>query len=206
MINQDSAHGLCPVGSDSMKVFLVRHGAVENPDGINYGTLPGWHLSKEGESQIADLSLKIKDKGLKICSIVASPLERTQESASILAQALNVEIKTDERLLEWKMGEWMGKPLKEFYETSGYYSKDMITKGMESLDDLADRVIAAIQDGVNSNDGDLIICSHRETLSSALIKLQKLPWPEIHNIDMPTASAWVLTYKNGAFQSAERAF
>jgi len=43
------------------------------------------------------------------------------------------------------MGEWMGKPLKEFYEKSGYYSGEMKTDGMEPLYDLADRIINAIE-------------------------------------------------------------
>jgi broad specificity phosphatase PhoE len=189
-----------------MKVYLIRHGAVENPDGINYGTLPGWHLSKEGESQITALGQKIKDEELKICAIVASPLERAQETASILSQALNVKIKTDDRLLEWKTGEWMGKPLKDFYETSGYYSKEMITDGMEPLDDLASRVIASIQDAVNSCDNDIIICSHREPMAAALVKLQNLPWSAIHDIDMLMASVWQLTFEDGQFQSAQKVF
>jgi broad specificity phosphatase PhoE len=188
-----------------MKVYLVRHGEVENPNKINYGTLPGWHLSEDGIYQISELGSKIKDKGLKINAIIASPLERAQETASILSQALNVEIKTDDRLLEWKMGDWMGKPLKLFSETSGYYS-ELKTDGMEPLESLADRVIAAIQDSVNSQTGDIIICSHRETMASALVKLQNLPWPEIHKIDMPMGSVWQLDYQDGVFQSATKIY
>jgi broad specificity phosphatase PhoE len=188
-----------------MKVYLIRHGEVQNPNGINYGTLPGWHLSEEGIYQISELGSKMKDKGLKINVIVASPLERAQETATLLSQVLAVPIKTDERLLEWEMGEWMGKPLKLFYETSGYYS-EMKTTGMESLDHLADRVISAIQDAVASEAGDIIICSHREPMAAALVKLQNLPWPAIHTIDMPMGSIWQLDYQNNIFQSATKIY
>jgi broad specificity phosphatase PhoE len=193
-------------GSDSMKVYLIRHGEVENPKGINYGTLPGWHLSEEGMYQVSELGSKIKDEGLNPCAIIASPLERAQETASILSQALNVEIKTDERLLEWKMGEWMGKPLKDFYEKSGYYSDKMETGNMEPLEDLADRVIEAIDNAIKSCDGDIIICSHREPMAAALVKLQNLPWLEIHNINMPMAGVWQLNYESVVFQSAKKLF
>ncbi|MDF1497068.1 MAG: histidine phosphatase family protein [Patescibacteria group bacterium] len=189
-----------------MKVYLIRHGAVENPKEINYGTLPGWHLSEEGISQISELGTKIKDEGISPYIIVASPLERAQETATILSQALNVEIKTDDRLLEWKMGEWMGKPLKDFYEKSGYYSEEMKTDGMEPLEDLADRVISAIADAIKLCKGDIIICSHREPMAAALVKLQNPPWPEIHNIDMPTGSVWQLNYDQGEFQSAGKIY
>ncbi len=189
-----------------MKVYLIRHGEVENPKEINYGTLPGWHLSEEGIYQISVLGSKIKDEGLNTCAIIASPLERAHETASILSQTLNVQIKTDNRLLEWKMGDWMGKPLKDFYETSGYYSGEMKTDGMESLEDLAGRIIEAIEDAIKSCEGDIIICSHREPMAAALVKLQNLPWPEIHNIDMPMASIWQLKFEEGEFQSARKLF
>ncbi len=82
----------------------------------------------------------------------------------------------------------------------------MKTDGMEPLEDLADRVVGAITDAIKSCEGDIIICSHREPMAAALVKLQNLPWPEIHNIDMPMASIWQLNYKTGVFQSAEKIF
>ncbi|MBD3281816.1 hypothetical protein GF391_03660 [Candidatus Uhrbacteria bacterium] len=188
-----------------MKVYLVRHGEVENPEGINYGRQPGWHLSKEGKSQISKVSQKIKDKGLKICKIVASPLERAQETAGILSQTLDVAVATDPRLTEWDTGKWIGRTMQDFYENSGYYSDAMVTKGMEPLNDLANRVISAIQDAVTTcSTGDIIICSHREPMAAAIVKLQNLPWPEIHNIDMPTASVWKLVFTDEHFESAQR--
>lgn len=100
----------------------------------------------------------------------------------------------------------MGKPLKEFYEKFGYYSGEMKTDGMEPLYDLADRIINAIEQFVKSYKGDIIICSHRESMVAALIKLQNLPWPDIHNIGMPTGSIWQLNYESAEFQSAKKLF
>ncbi|MFZ6015806.1 MAG: histidine phosphatase family protein [Patescibacteria group bacterium] len=188
------------------KVFLIRHGEVENPDGTNYGTLPGWHLSQEGRGQIKDLSLKIKDQGLNVCGITASPLERAQETAAILSQNLAIDVTTDKRLTEWDMGDWMGKPLQEFYQTSGYYSPEMKTDGMEPLADLASRMIDSIRFALTTCAGDIIICSHREPMAAAIIALQQKPWPQIHEIDMPMASVWELIFENSKFQSAKRIF
>ena len=188
------------------KAILIRHGEVDNPDGTNYGNLPGWHLSQEGRDQIQELSLKLKALSLNICSIVASPLERAQETATILSHALDVKVSTDKRLTEWDMGDWMGKPLQEFYETSGYYSPDMITDGMEPLPDLASRVIDSIRYALTTCDGNIIICSHREPMAAAIIALQQNPWPKIHELDMPMASAWELIFENGEFQSAGKLF
>jgi len=187
-----------------MKILLIRHGAVQNPDGTNYGTLPGWHLSPQGREQIEQLGISLKAEQLTPCRIIASPLERAQETAAILSQSLDLQIKTDDRLTEWNMGEWMGKPLKYFYETSGYYSPQMVTEGMEPLDQLADRIIAAINDSLHICHGDILICSHREPMAATIIKLQNLPWPKIHQVDMPMGSVWQLDFEDGKFLKAKR--
>lgn len=192
-------------GSDVMKIYLIRHGEVNNPKRINYGCQPGWHLSQTGENQITAVGQKIKDKGFKICRIVASPLKRAQQTASILSRALQTPVTTDERLIEWDTGKWTGRTMQDFYENSGYYSPDLVIDGMEPLNDLASRVISAIQDAASSrNEGDIIICSHREPMASAIVKLQNLPWHEIHNIDMPMGSVWELVFKDCEFKSAKR--
>ena len=36
--------------SDTTIVHLLRHGEVENPAGIVYGRLPGYHLSANGRA------------------------------------------------------------------------------------------------------------------------------------------------------------
>ena len=38
--------------ADTTVVHLVRHGEVENPHGVLYGTIPGFHLSADGRVKI----------------------------------------------------------------------------------------------------------------------------------------------------------
>ena len=79
-------------------VHLLRHGEVHNPDGILYGRLPGFGLSDQGRQQakaVAD-SLATHD----ISHIVASPLQRAQETASPVAERHALDIGTDDRLIE----------------------------------------------------------------------------------------------------------
>ncbi|MGD9484709.1 histidine phosphatase family protein [Streptomyces sp. TRM70308] len=79
-------------------VHLMRHGEVENPEGILYGRLPGYHLSELGR-RMADRVADALD-GNDIAHVVASPLERAQESAQPVAKAHGVDVATDERLIE----------------------------------------------------------------------------------------------------------
>ncbi|MEU1619021.1 histidine phosphatase family protein [Streptomyces sp. NPDC005722] len=84
--------------SEITVVHLMRHGEVENPTGVLYGRLPGYHLS--------DLGRKMADRvaehlaGRDIRHVVASPLERAQETAAPIAALLGLDVASDERLIE----------------------------------------------------------------------------------------------------------
>ncbi|HEY8371930.1 MAG TPA: histidine phosphatase family protein [Pseudonocardiaceae bacterium] len=79
-------------------VHLLRHGEVHNPDGILYGRLPGFRLSTTGELQAKTVAEYLADHD--VTHVVASPLERAQQTARPVAEAHRLEVATDERLIE----------------------------------------------------------------------------------------------------------
>lgn len=80
-------------------VHLVRHGEVHNPDGVLYGRLPGFRLSELGRSQ-AETVGRVLGHGHDIVSVVASPLQRAQETAGPLAEALGLPVGINEDIIE----------------------------------------------------------------------------------------------------------
>jgi broad specificity phosphatase PhoE len=84
--------------SERTIVHLMRHGEVHNPEGVLYGRLPKFVLSELGHqmaSRVADHLSKNE-----IVHMVASPLERAQQTAEPLSKLLEVPIVTDERVIE----------------------------------------------------------------------------------------------------------
>ncbi len=79
-------------------VHLLRHGEVHNPDRVLYGRLPGFGLSDLGASQAALAADFLRES--PVVYLVSSPLERAQQTAAPLAEALGLAIATDERLVE----------------------------------------------------------------------------------------------------------
>lgn len=79
-------------------VHLLRHGEVHNPQGVLYGRRDGFHLSALGTRMAERIADSIGDRD--ITHLVASPLERAQETARPLAAARGLEIVTDERVIE----------------------------------------------------------------------------------------------------------
>ncbi len=79
-------------------VHLLRHGEVYNPEGVLYGRLPGFGLSDLGRAQ-AKLAAEYLARR-PIGYIVSSPLERARQTAAPLADALGLDVATDEGLIE----------------------------------------------------------------------------------------------------------
>ncbi|GAB2646167.1 hypothetical protein GCM10027088_24050 [Nocardia goodfellowii] len=79
-------------------VHVVRHGEVHNPRGILYGRLPGFALSVAGRAQAGAVARSLSDHDIAL--VIASPLQRAQETAAPIAGAHNLIVRTDENLLE----------------------------------------------------------------------------------------------------------
>ncbi len=79
-------------------VHVLRHGEVHNPDKILYGRLPDFHLSELGRQMAKADAQALADRD--VTHVVASPLERAQETAEPIAAQFKLEIATDTRLIE----------------------------------------------------------------------------------------------------------
>jgi broad specificity phosphatase PhoE len=85
-------------GAETTVVHVMRHGEVHNPTGVLYGRLPHFRLSPAGEQ----MALTTADwfVGKDVTHLVASPLERAQQTAGPIAEVLGLPIATDDRLIE----------------------------------------------------------------------------------------------------------
>jgi broad specificity phosphatase PhoE len=79
-------------------VHLMRHGEVHNPEGILYGRLPGYYLSELGREMAETVARFLAPRD--VVRVVASPLERAEETAGPIAGAFDLPIETDDRLIE----------------------------------------------------------------------------------------------------------
>jgi broad specificity phosphatase PhoE len=79
-------------------VHLLRHGEVHNPAGVLYGRMPGYRLSELGKRQALTVAEFLAERD--ITHVVASPLQRAQETASPIADSHRLELATDDRLIE----------------------------------------------------------------------------------------------------------
>ena len=79
-------------------VHMLRHGEVHNPTGVLYGRLPGFRLSERGRGQALRVAEFLADRD--IAFVLSSPLQRAQETATPIADSHQLDIATDDRLIE----------------------------------------------------------------------------------------------------------
>ena len=89
------------------ELFFVRHGQTEwNAIRRMQGQ---WNsdLSDLGRQQAATNGRFLQQVGIDY--MIASPLDRTQQTATIIATALDMGFDSDDRLMEWDCGDWSGE-------------------------------------------------------------------------------------------------
>ena len=146
-------------------IHLMRHGEVHNPDGVLYGRLPEYFLSELGH-QMAEAAADFLSKN-EIIHLVASPLERAQQTAGPLAKLRGLEIVTDERVIESTNvfeGKRFGQGDRELRRPSSWVHlwNPVRPSWGEPYKEVAARMMAAVEDARDAARGhEAVIVSHQ---------------------------------------------
>ncbi len=184
-------------------LLLIRHGRTDaNASGILAGRTPGVVLDEVGRDTTKALSLRLKQ--VKVAQVVVSPLERTQETASLL---FDVEIPSalDDRLIECDYGTWQGLKLSEL-ETNELWPivqqrpDEMIFPEGESMNDMAARASTAMREWdaklVAEHGSDVVwaAVSHGDIIKAICADAMGLPLRKFQTIMIDPASVSVVHY------------
>jgi broad specificity phosphatase PhoE len=93
-------------------LHLVRHGCHVLPPGVLAGRSPGVTLSGEGREQALRTAERLARAG-GIDAVQCSPLERTYQTAGIIADRLRLTPVRFDALVEIDFGDWTGRSFEE---------------------------------------------------------------------------------------------
>ncbi|MGO4594643.1 histidine phosphatase family protein [Leifsonia sp. 2TAF2] len=146
------------------QVHLVRHGEVFNPDGILYGRLPGFGLSKLGHRMAQAAADELIARDRPVTALRVSPLQRTRESAAPIAEAFDLEPVIEERIME-PTNRFEGTRMKRAVRNPVYWPylvNPLRPSWGEAYTRIEQRMLAAVEDAFQSVDsGDVILVSHQ---------------------------------------------
>lgn len=179
-------------------VHLIRHGKVENPAGVIYGRLPGYHLSELGKRQAKAAAARLADRDLKV--VWASPLERAQETAGFIAEPHGVEIVTDERLIESGTTlEGAGRSVRDLLLSPRHWwsLRNPLTPSWgETFEEIRERMLAAVRDAMAAAEGaEVAVVSHQTPVLIARLGLAQRrvpPWLAFTRCETGSVTTMVL--------------
>jgi broad specificity phosphatase PhoE len=156
-------------------VYLARHCDVRNPQGVLYGHLPDFPLSEKGVAQAHAMGAHLAAGTAR--KIFASPLERAQQTAQIIAEHIaGAEIITTDDLIEARFGLYLqGVRPKDVPRKRPLWMVHMVWPGLLSNDETVSQMAARVQRPIDrileSSAGDGGICvSHGDPIQAFWVK------------------------------------
>ena len=144
-----------------------------------YGRIPGFGLSARGHrmAELAAASLE----GRSISAVIASPLQRTQESAAPWVSRFGVELGTDPRLIE-PANRFEGLNLQRDLPKSAKHWPFLLNplwpSWGEAFFSIRSRMMAAVTDHWQLVDGgELVLVSHQLPIWMVARTVQRKPLP-----------------------------
>lgn len=153
-----------------MLIGFVRHGITDwNVEQRTQG-ITDIPLNETGRSQARQLAKRLSSERWDI--IYASDLSRAKETADIVAQELGLTVLTDTRLRERNYGEAEATSLEERITRWGE-DWEISPKGLETEEDVSDRLIDFLNDILEQHDPDtrILIVSHGALIGITLKRL-----------------------------------
>ena len=187
----------------STRLFLVRHGATVLTAEDRFAGATDVQLSDEGREQARRLAERLRAE--KIAAVFASPLGRTVETASIIAEPHGLEVQTRDGLREISHGRWEQMTRREveekFSEEAAAWEEDPYSFapiGGESGLAVTARALPVLVEIVRAHpDEKVIVVSHKATIRLLLSSLLGFdPRRYRDNLDQSPAALNIVDFKD----------
>ena len=180
-------------------LLLVRHGLTAMTGPVLAGWTPGIHLNDRGREQATALAERLRE--VPLAAIVASPLERCQETASAIMTGRDIAVTTDDRLGECKYGDWTGQELKKLAKdplwkvVQAHPSAAAFPNG-EALRDTQARAVDAIREhnAALGDDATWMAVSHGDVIKAVVADALGVHLDMFQRIQIDPCSLTVIRY------------
>jgi broad specificity phosphatase PhoE len=188
-----SAGALADRWCDEVTVFhLLRHGEHVLRGRVVAGRTPGVGLSSAGCAEIASIADRLSAEN--IGALYSSPLQRTRETAEILAAQLDLPVHYRDDFLELDFGEWTGLTFDAVRADERWLvwrdCRSIATiPGGESMRQVQERIVKALFELRQIHrDGTVLIVSHGDVIRAALLFALGMPLDFYSRIEVGLAS------------------
>ncbi|HET7437781.1 MAG TPA: histidine phosphatase family protein [Thermoanaerobaculia bacterium] len=187
----------------SARVYLVRHGATELTAEDRFAGSTDVLLSETGREQARKLAERLA--GEPLAAIYASPMQRTRDTATILAQPHGLDVSVVDAFREISHGRWEQRTRAEveaeFHDEYARWEHDPYTfapEGGETGLEVTARALPALLDLVERHANErILIVSHKATIRLLLSSILGFdPRKYRDRLDQSPAALNVLDFKD----------
>ncbi|MGO8825590.1 MAG: histidine phosphatase family protein [Acidimicrobiales bacterium] len=184
-------------------MLLVRHGTTPTTGKMLPGRAGGLHLSENGRAQAGAAAERIAALTKAPSAVYASPLERTRETATPIAKALGLRVRTAPGLVEVDVGAWTEKPLARLYRTKEWTTVHRWPGGFrfpggESFAEMSVRSMDAVLTLVADHPGETIVAvSHADPIKAIVAAAAGLPLDLMQRITISPCSISAVLFGAG---------
>lgn len=174
------------------RLLLIRHAPTVETGKRLTGRLPGVSLGKDGTLLAEATAARLAEVSLK--AVYASPLERTWETAQIVAAPHGLEPVAHDGLLEVDYGAWAGRTLASLYKLKAWRTVVMTPSRMafpdgESIADAQRRAVATCEELAGRHRSDTIaLVSHSDIIKAITSHFLGQPLDMFQRITISPAS------------------
>lgn len=170
------------------KIIMVRHGETEWNVSCRFLGSVDLPLNEKGRRQAGYARVALKDENIDVCW--SSPMKRAYETAEIICEGREIEIRTEEGLREINCGKWEGRNGKEVEEIYpgeialwGNSPADVWIDGGETFMEVSSRIVDTFWKIVRANRGKtILITSHMICLTLLLLNFDDKCINEMWNV------------------------
>ena len=182
-------------------IIFLRHGQAENnTKKILAGRSPGVNLTETGIEQAEDAGRMLK--ALNISAIYSSPIDRAIQTADLVGNYCDLEIVTDDRLIELDMGKFTKMPYNEIFAKHGnvflkfYEGSDEVSEnGVETFAKVQKRIFEMVDFVIDKHKNEnVVLVTHMDPIKAMIGKVLKLR-PEVL-FELIIANASLNVFKN----------
>jgi probable phosphoglycerate mutase len=161
-----------PGHAQPTRLVLIRHAVTAQTGPLLSGRTPGIDLSDTGREQAKRLGERLA--GLPVAVVYASPIERTTQTATAVAEHHGLEVQALPGVLEADYGEWTGGKISELAKTELWKTVQRAPSrarfpGGESLTEMQARMVGALEEVVARHSGELVVVvSHADPIKAAI--------------------------------------
>lgn len=150
-----------------MPLYVMRHGTTDANEQDVYRGWGAYELDAQGKSDALKAADFLRGKG--ITRIITSSLIRHQQTATIVAKALGLNVETNDGLKTLNVGVFTGKKRADHADELQWYldHADDVIPGGESTQQFADRNAKAFADVRTSNEdtGPVLVITSRSNIA-----------------------------------------